>query len=205
MFDRKGHWQKVYSEKSPLEVSWYQKDPLVSLQLIERCELTKDQALIDVGGGASVLVDHLLAKGYKDLSVLDIAAQSMEHARVRLADKADTVQWLEADVTEFHSTCRYALWHDRAVFHFLIQQQDRINYVDVLRRALQPGGFIIIAAFAIGGPTQCSGLNIEQYDAKKLLAVLGESFQLLEQCAERHLTPAGKEQLFHYFRLQYKP
>jgi SAM-dependent methyltransferase len=198
--ERQAHWEKIYASKSPLEVSWYQKAPTVSLQLIGTSGVSRDDWLIDVGGGASLLVDALLDAGYRHVAVLDIAAAALEFARSRLGERADAVEWLQADITEFQPPHGYALWHDRAVFHFLTEAADRHRYVEVLKQALPVGGQVIIGTFAIGGPERCSGLEIVQYDAPKLGRELGEGFELREQVDESHLTPAGKEQRFSFFR-----
>lgn len=200
MTDRKNHWENIYSEKSPLEVSWYQKEPTLSLNLIQNCQLEKSRAIIDVGGGASLLVDKLLEQGYSKLAVLDISANALELAKQRLGAKADTVEWYASDITEFVAPHSFALWHDRAVFHFLTEAMDRQKYIAALKAALPSGGYVILAAFAIGGPTMCSGLNIVQYDAAKICHELGDDFELIEEGGETHLTPAGKEQLFGCFR-----
>jgi SAM-dependent methyltransferase len=201
MTGRKDHWERIYSEKSPLEVSWYQKEPAVSLRLIDHCRLGKDAPIIDVGGGASVLVDRLLDAGYSRLTVLDIASKSLASARARLGTRAQCVEWIEADITELVPPHPFGLWHDRAVFHFLTETDDRKRYVATLKQALARGGHVVLAAFAIGGPTRCSGLDIVQYDAAGLMAQLGPEFELIEQASETHLTPAKKAQLFCYFRL----
>ena len=200
MSDRKTHWEKIYSDNMPLEVSWYQKEPALSLQLIHNTRLTHDAPIIDVGGGASVLVDHLCDEGYSNIAVLDISAKALAYAQNRLGDKSGSVEWYEEDVTCFKSPHPFSLWHDRAVFHFLTDKSDRRKYVNVLKNTLEPDGHLIIGAFAIGGPTKCSGLDIVQYDAKKLLAELGEGFELVEERNETHNTPANKEQKFAYFR-----
>lgn len=199
MFDRKSHWENVYGDKSPLEVSWYQKEPVLSLQLIHDSRLPLDAPIIDVGGGASLLVDCLCSEGYSHVGVLDISGKALAHAQERLGDKAKAIEWYEEDVTLFRPVHRFALWHDRAVFHFLTDAADRRKYADTLKHALLPGGHVIIAAFAIGGPTQCSGLDIVQYDAEKLMAELGEDFELIEEASELHVTPAHAEQCFLYF------
>jgi SAM-dependent methyltransferase len=201
MTGRKDHWERIYSENSPLEVSWYQKEPAVSLRLIDHCRLGKDVPIIDVGGGASVLVDRLLDAGYSRLTVLDIASKSLASARARLGKRAQCAEWIEADITEFVPSHPFGLWHDRAVFHFLTETDDRKRYVETLKQALARGGHVVLAAFAIGGPTRCSGLDIVQYDAAGLMAQLGPEFELIEQASETHLTPAKKAQLFCYFRL----
>ncbi|HMO41646.1 MAG TPA: class I SAM-dependent methyltransferase [Kiritimatiellia bacterium] len=200
MFDRKAHWQNVYQEKSPLDVSWYQKEPKLSLELIHRTGVSVDEPIIDVGGGASVLVDFLCKDGFTNLSVLDISENALADAKNRLGDLAKNIEWVESDVTEFNSSHKFTLWHDRAVFHFLTDESDRRKYVNALTQSLKAGGHLIIAAFAIGGPNKCSGLEIVQYDSSKLKAELGEKFELLEERNEIHITPANKEQKFMYFR-----
>jgi SAM-dependent methyltransferase len=202
MTSRKKHWEQVYANKSSLEVSWYQDEPRQSLELIHRSGIGKDAPLIDVGGGASLLIDWLLADGYRQLAVLDISGAALAVVRQRLGERAADIEWHEADVTQFSAPHPFSLWHDRAVFHFLTAAEDRRRYVEVLRRTLISGGHVIIAAFAPGGPTRCSGLEIVQYDAAKLMAELGPDFRLEEQQTETHLTPAGKEQLFWFFRLR---
>jgi len=204
MSERKTHWDQVYQNKSPLEVSWYQKQPAICLELIEHTGISKDAALIDVGGGASTLIDHLMAAGYTNLTVLDISAAALAHAQQRMGQQANAVNWIVADVTEFSAPTKYALWHDRAVFHFLTKQSDRDAYISVLRQSLQPGGHMILAAFGIGGPDKCSGLDIVQYDAEKLSAELGKEFVLQEETAETHQTPDGRPQKFGYFRFIYQ-
>jgi SAM-dependent methyltransferase len=202
MHSRKQHWEEVYRDKSPLEVSWYQTEPRTSLELIAHSGIGRDEPLIDVGGGASLLVDCLQATNHTRITVLDISGRALTHARQRLGARAAEVEWVEADVTQFTPTHRFALWHDRAVFHFLTEAADRQGYVESLKRALRPDGQVIIAAFAIGGPSRCSNLDIVQYDADKLLRELGPDFRLEEQRTEIHRTPAGKEQQFAFFRLR---
>ena len=201
MSERKKHWEGVYRNKSPLEVSWYQQEPTLSLSLITGASIPLDAPVIDIGGGASTLVDKLSDAGFSNISVLDVSGTALAHAKQRLAHKASTVHWYEEDVTRFEPPHRFLLWHDRAVFHFLTSSEDRKNYVDVLERSLVPGGHIIIMTFAIGGPEKCSGLDIVQYDADKLTKELGAGFELLETGFEVHLTPAGNQQKFVYFRL----
>lgn len=202
--DRKQHWERVYAEKSPDEVSWYQSVPEVSLDLIERYLPDRKASLIDVGGGASTLVDHLLARGYRAVTVLDIAARALQEARSRLGEQAEAVGWVEGDITRCALSGPFALWHDRAVFHFLTEPADRAAYVARLRRHLAPGGVVVIAAFSPEGPTMCSGLPIVQYDTEKLLRELGEGFRHLESRHEAHRTPAGKIQHFGYHAFRHE-
>jgi len=199
---RKQHWETVYQDKSPLEVSWYQTRPTLSLELIASCDLNPAASVIDVGGGASTLVDHLLELGYRNLSVLDISASALAHARERLGERAGDVEWIEADVTEFVPPRTYELWHDRAVFHFLTEAADRRRYRELLERAVAPGGHLIIAAFAPDGPTMCSGLPICRYDAAGLMSEVGPDFKLVDERREVHVTPADKEQSFAFFHLK---
>lgn len=202
MSKTKLHWENVYRNKSPLEVSWYQQEPVLSLSLIDNADLARDAAIIDVGGGCSTLVDRLCDAAYTDISVLDISGSALEHAKARLKHRADTVHWYEQDITRFEPPHRFALWHDRAVFHFLTDRKKRERYVDVLRKALEPLGHIIIMTFAIGGPSKCSGLDIVQYDWGKLSSELGTGFKLIATGDEVHHTPAGGHQKFAYFHFR---
>lgn len=205
MSDRKEHWEHVYQNKSPREVSWYQDNPTLSLRLIRNAGIDTDAAVIDVGGGASRLVDKLSEAGFTDLSVLDVSANALAHAKQRLADKVGEVSWFEQDITGFRPSRKYDLWHDRAVFHFLTQQVDREQYVASLKNGLKYGGHLIIMAFATDGPVKCSGLEIVQYDVPKLMAELGPAFELIEKGYEIHKTPTGHQQKFAYFRLIHSP
>ncbi|MDO8266851.1 MAG: class I SAM-dependent methyltransferase [Moraxellaceae bacterium] len=195
----KKHWEQVYTRKSLQEVSWFQSSPATSLQLIQKSGVDPREPVIDVGGGASTLVDGLLRLGYQDVSILDIAAAALAVAQTRLGERASCVNWLEADITKFHPDRQYALWHDRAVFHFLTSAESRRHYMAALHGALAPDGHVIIAAFAIGGPVKCSGLDIEQYDAEKMIGEFGTGFELLETVLENHLTSDGNAQAFNYF------
>ena len=198
---RKEHWEHVYQSKSPVDVSWYQGNPALSLRLISKADLAHDAAIIDVGGGASILVDNLLEAGYMDISVLDVSANALAHVKQRLAERAGEVRWIEEDVSRFKPSRQYDVWHDRAVFHFLTDKKDRVLYVSNLKKGLKQGGQLIIMAFATDGPVKCSGLEIVQYDSGKLMAELGSSFELLEEGYELHITPTGNQQKFAYFRL----
>ena len=205
MGDRQSHWEQVYRSKQSTEVSWYQEYPVQSMRLIEEVVASKGDAIIDVGGGASVLVDTLLLNGYTNLAVLDISESALKCAQQRLCERAGEVEWFAADVTAFEPPHRFSLWHDRAVFHFLTAQSDREKYLSVLRKALEPGAHLIIATFAEDGPEMCSGLPVERYGSEKIMQTLGDAFQLLEQQSERHTTPSDKEQRFNYFLLRYQP
>ncbi|MCU7797206.1 MAG: class I SAM-dependent methyltransferase [Candidatus Thiodiazotropha sp. (ex Myrtea spinifera)] len=200
MSDRKRHWENIYQDKASTNVSWYQKEPILSLGLIRATRVTYDEPVIDVGGGASLLVDFLCKEGFSNLSVLDISAKALASTRERLGELSSQVVWHETDITNFVAPQIYSVWHDRAVFHFLTESADRKKYIEVLNRSLKHGGHLIIAAFAVGGPEKCSGLDIVQYDVDKISRELGEGLQLQEVRDEIHMTPADKEQKFIYFR-----
>ncbi len=197
-FDPKQHWEKVYQAKKPIEVSWYQVKPAVSLELIALTGIHPAQRIIDVGGGASVLVDNLLGKGFKNITVLDISAQAVQYAKERLTGRAEEVTWIEADITQFEPPQQYDLWHDRAVFHFLTNPADRKKYVNAMQKAVKPGGHVIIAAFDLAGPPKCSGLDVERYNPEKLSSELGSSFNFVKCVDETHITPRQSQQKFVY-------
>jgi 2-polyprenyl-3-methyl-5-hydroxy-6-metoxy-1,4-benzoquinol methylase len=192
----KEHWSHVYSTKGPSEVSWFQPDPTRSLALIRATGVSPEAPIIDVGGGASTLVDHLLSDGYTDVSVLDIAASALEQARSRLAHQADRIRWIEADVLEFKPERRYRVWHDRAVLHFLTDEPSQLRYLQTLRTAIEPGGHVVIATFGPDGPVRCSGLDVQRYSAQTLSELLGPGFELRSHSLDVHRTPQGAEQQF---------
>lgn len=200
--NRQEHWNQVYKTKALQEVSWYQRRPDLSLEFIALSGLSKDAGIIDIGGGASTLVDSLLNDGYTRIAVLDLSGIALNHSRTRLGARSGQVEWFEADVTSFEPPHRFGLWHDRAAFHFLTAADDRHAYVATLRRTLQPGGTVVIASFALDGPPDCSGLQVMRYDEESILAELGAQFQLQEARREIHVTPWLSEQRFIYFRLQ---
>lgn len=202
MFDRKEHWEKIYSEKKPTEVSWYQQKSEKSLELINAVSMSKDASVIDVGGGTSVLVDLLLEAGFKQVSVLDISENALKYAKRRLGPLAGKVHWIETDATTFVSEEKYDVWHDRAVFHFLTEKADREKYVSRVRDSLKKGGSLILAAFAKDGPDKCSNLNVRQYDSALVKEEFGEGFELAQELTEVHRTPWGKDQKFNYFLLK---
>lgn len=200
--ERRAHWQGTYQRNAPDTVSWFQSEPAVSLALIERCGLDADEPVIDIGGGASMLVDRLHARGFRALSVLDVARAALDTSRSRLGDAAASVQWIEQDLLGWQPQQAYALWHDRAVFHFLVDPDDRLRYVDTARRAVRPGGWLIVSTFALTGPERCSGLPVQRHDAASLVAAFSPAFDLVESVAESHQTPAGRTQDFVYVRLR---
>lgn len=201
-FDRKRHWESVYGARPAHQASWHQELPRLSLSMIANARLDRDAALLDVGAGASFLVDLLLDLGYRNLWALDISRAALDQVRERLGGRVSMVNWIEADVTNYTPDRQFDLWHDRAAFHFLTAPADRLQYVRVLREALAPGGQVVISAFAPAGPEKCSGLEIVQYDAAKLGEELGPEFSLEEQEEELHVTPTNREQLFNFFRFR---
>jgi len=195
---RKTHWQRIYAEKRPTEVSWHEPIPEKSLQLIRSTGVARHEPILDAGGGASTLVDHLLAEGYTDVSVLDVSRTALEHSRARLAESAVRVDWIESDVTEFEPSRKYALWHDRAVFHFLTESAERDKYVEVSYRTLRPKGHLVLATFGPGGPERCSGLEICRYGVEELQDLFGVRFTLRRHELDEHRTPMGSTQQFLY-------
>lgn len=195
------HWAGVYKAKTPTQMSWYQGHPALSLGLIRESVIGPQAPIIDVGAGASTLVDHLLAAGYEDITALDISGEALQAARRRLDSSADRVMWIEGDVLEAAlPKSYYSVWHDRAVFHFLSDPVSRRRYVAQVTRALRPGGHIIIATFAPDGPEMCSGLPVMRYDADSLHREFGDPFELVSSERETHITPWGTQQRFVYCR-----
>ncbi|MEZ5308637.1 MAG: class I SAM-dependent methyltransferase [Pyrinomonadaceae bacterium] len=196
----KDHWESIYSTKPLDGVSWFQEHAEVSVGLITSAEIGRDAAIIDVGAGASVLVDDLLELGYHDISVLDLSGSALEKAKARLGkEKAEGINWIEADVTTVDlGLQRFDVWHDRAVFHFLTDEESRERYVENVMRSVKPGGYVIVATFAEDGPTKCSGLTVNRYSADELHAEFGARFELIKSEKEDHNTPFGTEQKFVY-------
>jgi len=197
---RRTHWQNVYATKAENEVSWYQENPASSLDLVAATGVPSDAAIIDVGGGASRLVDCLLDKGFRRVAVLDLSENALGEAKTRLGRRADAVDWIVADVTTWEPSRTYDLWHDRAAFHFLTEPADREAYVVRLKRAVHRGGHVIIATFAPDGPERCSGLPIVRYDPDALARMLGQDFELVDSRRHDHLTPSGNTQHFQFSR-----
>ncbi len=206
MIDTQQHWETVYRNKAPDAVSWYRPHLGTSLALIERATPDRAAAVLDVGGGASTLVDDLIARGYRNLSVLDISAAALQLARERLGAAADAVTWLAIDLLDAPlAPARYDLWHDRAVFHFLTDAGQRARYVQQLIHALKPGGHALLATFGPQGPLKCSGLDTVRYDAAGLAGELGVGFTLLDSTLESHATPFGTTQQFLYALFRREP
>jgi 2-polyprenyl-3-methyl-5-hydroxy-6-metoxy-1,4-benzoquinol methylase len=195
---RKAHWENVYTSKGEKEVSWFQENPAPSLELIALAGLSADASIIDIGGGASRLVDSLVAQKFERLTVLDLSKSALDAAKERLGDRGADVEWVVADVTTWEPSKTYDLWHDRAAFHFLTDHADQAAYVQRLRKAVKAGGFVIIGTFALDGPERCSGLPIVRYEAASLLAILGNDFQLIDAQRHDHATPWNAVQRFQF-------
>jgi SAM-dependent methyltransferase len=204
-FERRAHWDAMYRSRADTEVSWFEADPKTSLELIAGTCVDPTSAIIDVGGGASRLVDTLVLVGYKDVTVIDLSEAALAVACARLDDAAAQVAWIAADITTWLPSRRYQLWHDRAAFHFLIDPADRTAYIERMTEALVPGGYAVIGTFAPDGPQRCSNLPVERYDAVRLSAALGSAFQLLDTRLHRHRTPGGAVQNFQFSVLRRKP
>ncbi|HEY4929916.1 MAG TPA: class I SAM-dependent methyltransferase [Acidimicrobiales bacterium] len=192
---RATHWEAVYESNSPDTVSWYQSEPTVSLEFIAALGVDPSAAVIDVGGGASVLVDRLLTRGFTDVSVLDISEAALRTSRDRVGDNAAEVHWIVGDLLAWEPSRRYDLWHDRAVLHFLLGR-DVDTYRDTLERAVATGGSVVLATFAPDGPEWCSGLPVTRYGTETLTDVLGDRFEVVEHRREVHRTPGRTEQPF---------
>lgn len=195
----KAHWESVYASKATDSVSWFQPHADISLEMIRHCNVPPDAAIIDVGGGASTLVDDLLDAGHSDLTVLDLSGTALAAAKARLGTRAAAVHWQEANITAVQLPPQaYDIWHDRAVFHFLTEATDRHAYVRAVLRALKLGGHLIVGTFAEDGPEKCSGLPVRRYSAEQLHAEFGAAFDLIEKKHELHRTPVGTLQHFVY-------
>jgi len=194
---RKDHWDAVYTTKANDEVSWFEADPTISLDLIQQVS-PPPKSVIDVGGGQSFLVDRLLDSGIDQIAVLDISSVAISRTKERLGERASQVEWIEADVTSVSDVGTFDLWHDRAIFHFLTEPKDRDAYVELAVKSIPVGGHMIIGTFAIDGPDKCSGLPVCRYDAESMASTLGDHFSLIERQKYLHTTPWGKEQHFFF-------
>lgn len=204
--DAKAHWEDVYRARGPEQVSWFQREARMSRELIEHLAPDRDCRILDVGAGASTLVDGLLAAGYRHLTMLDLSAAALSQAQRRLGDSAELVEWLEADVLAAPLAGRgFDVWHDRAVFHFLTDAADRARYVEQVRGAVHPDGIVLVATFAADGPMRCSGLEVQRYSPGALHGEFGPDFQLIESRREEHVTPSGAVQAFTYCACRYAP
>lgn len=192
------HWEDVYKTKCSTDVSWYESDPQKSFDLIVGAASNSLGRVIDIGGGQSFLVDRLLDAGFEHVAVLDISQTAIEATKARLGERASQVEWIVADITRRDSLGDFDVWHDRAVFHFITDPGDRRHYVELLKRSLPIGGHFVVGTFATGGPEKCSGLPICQYDAARMQAELGPSFEPVECSEYLHTTPTGKPQQFFF-------
>jgi SAM-dependent methyltransferase len=202
---RQAHWESVYTKKGENEVSWFQENPAPSLELIAQVGATSASGIIDIGGGASRLVDNLVERGFENVTVLDLSEAALEAAKARLGDRAAQVHWIVADATVWEPLGAYDIWHDRAAFHFLTEDRDRAAYVARLELALKVGGYAIIATFALDGPERCSGLPVVRYDPVSLGQTLGRAFQLVDTRRHAHATPWGTQQSFQFSVFRRRP
>jgi ubiquinone/menaquinone biosynthesis C-methylase UbiE len=196
--NRNSHWETVYTTKDANQVSWFQQDPAPSIELIGLARPTPESTIVDIGGGASRLVDSLVARGFRHVTVLDISQAALDAARARLGEAASQVEWVVADVTRWSPAHTFDIWHDRAGFHFLVDPAHRSAYVARLKRAVRPGGHVVIGTFAIDGPEKCSGLPVNRYDAVGLAEELGEGFELVDSRRHDHATPWNATQRFQF-------
>jgi SAM-dependent methyltransferase len=192
------HWERIYGSRSPDNVSWYEPVPVTSRTLIAGSVEEGAESVIDVGGGASTLVDHVLDLGVNRVAVLDISEAGLAVSKRRLGSRARLVEWIVGDVTILEDVGRFDVWHDRAVFHFLTDEGDRRHYVRLAERTIQPGGTAVMATFAVDGPERCSGLEVRRYDSEQLAAQCGPGFQLTQTQRHLHITPGSVRQNFLY-------
>ena len=196
MYDAKEHWEDVWTRKKSNEVSWYQQYPKTSIDLILSTNPSKDAKIIDVGGGDSNLTDKLLELGFKNITVLDISAKALERSKERLGKKADSINWIYCDIREFDSQKRYDVWHDRALLHFLTDEQDMQKYVEIIRKHVNDKGHVIISSFSTRGPIMCSGLDTRQYSEESMKKLFSNGFEHIKSFEEEHKTPFGVSQIF---------
>ena len=196
--DRKLHWENVYSTKGEADVSWFQESPAPSLELIHLVKAKRSDAIVDVGGGASRLVDSLLAEGFVDVTVLDLSAAALDTAQKRLGVRADEVMWIAGDATLWEPPQTYDIWHDRAAFHFLTDAAEQEAYIERLKLALKIGGYLIMGTFALDGPEKCSGLPVARHSSDSLLELLGAGFELIDSRRHDHSTPWDSVQRFQF-------
>ncbi len=195
---RKAHWEHIYETRSPTELSWFQTVPSKSIELIRATGVPTEAPIIDIGAGVSSLVDVLRNSDYSNITVMDIANAAIAESRARLGDAASSIKWVSADVLEWVPRGRYYLWHDRAAFHFLVNQTSAKTYLNTMRAALVPGGYFILATFGPEGPDRCSGLEVQRYSIEMLTDLLGEDFELKSYALEDHTTPTGNVQQYLY-------
>ena len=204
-FDAKGHWENIYDRKGPQDVSWFQAMPKASLRLFEEYHVPHSARIIDVGGGDSLLVDHLVERGYTDISVLDISAKALEKAKERLGQRAEKVGWIEADATHFSAPAPFDVWHDRAVFHFLTDDASVDAYLERVAEFLRPGGLLILATFSENGPEKCSGINVHRYSEAEMVARLQQVCERIKCFTVDHVTPFDTVQNFLFCAFRKRP
>ena len=205
MRESKEHWERIYETKNHKQVGWYQESPDISIELLSKINAQPIQSIIDVGCGASVLVDKLIQQGYKNITLLDLSEKALSSIKSRLTDKGDIPQYLSKDITnniKFNNS--FDIWHDRAVFHFLTNAKDREAYMENLDQSLSSSGHAIIGTFSLNGPNKCSGLDVVQYDENKIKLELPETLELLESTISTHIMPSGTEQEYMYFIIKHK-
>ncbi|MFC4510224.1 class I SAM-dependent methyltransferase [Flavobacterium buctense] len=198
MGNNKSHWENVFATKNPNEVSWTQKYPKTSMDYLESLNLSKTANIIDVGGGDSNLVDALLEKGYENIWVLDISEFALERAKKRLGDKANSVHWIVSDITVFKPEVVFDFWHDRAVFHFLTEQESIDKYTAIVNTAIADNGNFLLGTFSENGPLKCSGLEIKQYSENTMKQTFKERFEAIKCFTENHTTPFDTVQNFQF-------
>ena len=197
-YDVKEHWEDIWTRKKSYDLSWHLEDPKTSLNLISLTNPTKDTKIIDVGGGDSKLVDKLLEMNFKNITVLDISAKALKMTKERLDKKANMVKWIECDIRKFESDEKYDIWHDRALLHFLTSEKDISRYVELVRKYVKDGGYVIISAFSKKGPMMCSGLDTKQYSEESMKKLFSNGFEHIKSLEEEHLTPNKISQIFIY-------
>ena len=202
--ERKAHWENVFETKDTTKVGWYQPVPTTSLRLIEELNLANSAKIIEVGSGNSFLADTLIEKGYSEITLLDISEKALQTIKERLGEKAKTIAFFAADVTNFSTPEEFSLWHDRAVFHFLTNKEDIKKYVRIVSEKLIPGGYLILGTFSNNGPEMCSGLPVQQYSEEELTVTFSENFKKINCFTENHITPSGGSQNFLFCVFQRK-
>jgi len=194
-YDAKEHWENIYKTKNTDEVSWYQEKPETSLNLISETSIEKNAKIIDVGAGASKLADNLLALGFRNITALDVSLNALNNSKKRLGDRANNVKWIVSDLREFETNERYDLWHDRAVLHFLTEEEYIKRYIELVRTYLKPKGYVIVSTFSVNGQKKCSGLDVKQY-SEDSMKTLFTGFEHIKSFEDEHLTPWGTSQMF---------
>jgi 2-polyprenyl-3-methyl-5-hydroxy-6-metoxy-1,4-benzoquinol methylase len=203
-FLRKNHWGKVYQKKKTKEVSWFQLNPKTSIELILSLNPEKEDSIIDIGGGDSLLADNLVEFGFKRIFVLDISSEALERSRDRLYNKREYLNWLHSDVTDFKTDLRFNIWHDRATFHFLTDSEDIKKYITAAEEFIKPNGYMILSTFSMRGPNKCSGLDVKQYSKESMIRTFENGFDFVESLDEVHTTPSSVKQNFIYCLLRRK-